>query len=110
MPRGAPGRLAKKTSNLFRPRAGASGRGGAGGLDVCGLDRVIAVDVTSRTADVQGLCTYEELVATTLRHGLIQLVVPQIRTITLAGAVPGPGIASTPFRTALPNPPLDARA
>ncbi|HEY9565873.1 MAG TPA: FAD-binding oxidoreductase, partial [Nocardioides sp.] len=103
IPRGAPVRLAKKTSNLFRPRAGASGRGGAGGLDVCGLDRVIAVDVTSRTADVQGMCTYEELVATTLRHGLIPLVVPQLRTITLGGAVTGLGIESTSFRNGLPH-------
>nr|WP_218855958.1 FAD-binding oxidoreductase [Nocardioides daedukensis] len=108
IPRGAPVRLAKKTSNLFRPRVATPGRWSAGGpdvsgLDVSGLDRVIALDVTGRTADVQGMCTYEELVATTLGHGLIPLVVPQLRTITLGGAVTGLGIESTSFRNGLPH-------
>src|SRR3546814_4149847 len=49
------------------------------------------------------MCTYEELVATTLRHGLIPLVVPQLRTITLGGAVTGLGIESTSFRNGLPH-------
>ena len=36
------------------------------GLDVSGLDGVIAVDPIARTADVQGMCTYEHLVDATL--------------------------------------------
>ena len=55
----------------------------APGLDVSGLTGVIAVDPTTRTAEVQGMCTYEDLVDATLPHGLIPLVVPQLRTITL---------------------------
>jgi FAD/FMN-containing dehydrogenase len=99
IPPGAPVRLAKRTSNLFRPRAAP----GAPGLDVSGLDGVLAVDPVARTADVQGMCTYEDLVAATLRHGLIPLVVPQLRTITLGGAVTGLGIESTSFRNGLPH-------
>ena len=72
IPPGAPVRLAKRTSNLFRPRA----RNAAPGLDVSGLDGVIEVDAEQRTADVQGMCTYEDLVDATLPHGLIPLVVP----------------------------------
>ncbi len=99
IPAGAPVRLAKKTSNLFRPRAATS----APGLDVSGLDGVIAIDPVARTADVQGMCTYEDLVDATLPHGLIPYVVPQLRTITLGGAVTGLGIESTSFRNGLPH-------
>ena len=92
-------RLAKRTSNLFRPRAAT----GAPGLDVSSLGGVISVDVAARTADVQGMCTYEHLVDETLPHGLIPYVVPQLRTITLGGAVSGLGIESTSFRNGLPH-------
>jgi FAD/FMN-containing dehydrogenase len=52
---------------------------------------------------VQGMCTYEHLVDATLPHGLMPLVVPQLRTITLGGAVTGLGIESTSFRNGLPH-------
>jgi FAD/FMN-containing dehydrogenase len=97
LPPGAPVRLRKKTSNLFRFR------GGEGGLSVDGLDRVLSVDPEARTADVQGMTTYEDLVAATLPHGLMPLVVPQLKTITLGGAVVGLGIESTSFRDGLPH-------
>jgi FAD/FMN-containing dehydrogenase len=99
IPLGATVRLAKSTSNLFRPRADA----GSAGLDVSGLRGVIDVDMLAGTADVQGMCTYEELVDVTLARGFIPYVVPQLRTITLGGAVTGLGIESTSFRNGLPH-------
>jgi FAD/FMN-containing dehydrogenase len=99
IPAGAPVRLAKRTTNLFRARAATT----APGLDVSGLTGVIEVDAVGRTADVQGMCTYEDLVDATLPHGLIPYVVPQLRTITLGGAVTGLGIESTSFRNGLPH-------
>ena len=49
-----------------------------------------------RTADVAGMCTYEHLVDATLpARADVPLVVPQLRTITLGGAVTGLGIEST---------------
>jgi FAD/FMN-containing dehydrogenase len=99
VPAAAPVRLAKPTSNLFRARAKAN----AEGLDTSGLTDVIAVDPAARTADVAGMCTYEDLVAATLPHGLAPLVVPQLKTITLGGAVTGLGIESTSFRNGLPH-------
>ena len=99
IPAGAKVRLAKRTSNLFRARSAPD----APGLDVSGLDGVVAVDPVGRTADVQGFCTYEDLVAVTLAHGMIPLVVPQLRTITLGGAVSGLGIEATSFRNGLPH-------
>jgi FAD/FMN-containing dehydrogenase len=99
IPPGQTVRLAKKTSNLFRPRA----RSDAPGLDVSGLDGVISIDTEAQTADVQGMCTYEHLVDATLPRGFIPYVVPQLRTITLGGAVSGLGIESTSFRSGLPH-------
>lgn len=99
IPANAPVRLAKKTSNLFRARAAAI----APGLDVSGLGGVISVDPKARTADVAGMCTYEDLVDATLPYGLVPLVVPQLKTITLGGAVTGLGIESTSFRNGLPH-------
>lgn len=92
-------RLAKSTSNLFRERSRARGRG----LDTSGLTGVVEVDPATRTAEVQGMCTYETLVDATLAHGLLPLVVPQLKTITLGGAVTGLGIESTSFRHGLPH-------
>ena len=99
IPDGAPVRLAKRTSNLFRVRSATD----VPGLDVSGLTGVVVVDPAARTADVQGMCTYEDLVAVTLAHGMIPLVVPQLRTITLGGAVSGLGIEATSFRNGLPH-------
>jgi len=92
-------RLAKPTSNLFRARS----RDGVAGLDVSGLTGVIEVDPEARTADVAGMCTYEDLVAATLPYALTPLVVPQLKTITLGGAVTGLGIESASFRNGLPH-------
>jgi FAD/FMN-containing dehydrogenase len=99
LPAGHPVRLAKKTTNLFRPRARPTGSG----LDVASFDGVIHVDTGSRTADVQGMTTYEHLVDATLAHGLMPLVVPELKTITLGGAVSGLGIESSSFRNGMPH-------
>ena len=99
IPAEVPVRLAKSTSNLFRRRTSAP----TVGLDVAALNQVIQVDEAARTADVEGMCTYEDLVAATLPHGLMPLVVPQLKTITLGGAVSGLGIESTSFRNGLPH-------
>ena len=92
-------RLAKPTSNLFRARTKRDARG----LDTSGLTGVLDVDPDNRTAEVAGMCTYEDLVAETLRYGLSPLVVPQLKTITLGGAVSGLGIESASFRNGLPH-------
>ena len=99
IPGAAPVRLAKQTSNLFRARAAAT----RPGLDTSGLTDVIEVDPDARTADIQGMCTYERLVEATLAHGLTPHVVPQLRTITLGGAVTGLGIESASWRNGLPH-------
>ncbi|WP_027019605.1 FAD-binding oxidoreductase [Corynebacterium sputi] len=98
VPTGERVRLAKKTSNLFRGRDTESA-----GLDASGLGGVVAVDPVENTADVQGMCTYEDLVDVLLPHGLAPTVTPQLKTITLGGAVTGMGVESSSFRNGLPH-------
>jgi FAD/FMN-containing dehydrogenase len=99
IPPGEPVRLAKRTSNLFRTRTPTL----TPGLDVGAFAGVLAVDPEARQADVLGMTTYEQLVDATLPHGLMPLVVPQLKTITLGGAVTGLGIEATSFRNGCPH-------
>ncbi len=99
LPAGEPVRLSKRTSNLFRPRVPTT----RPGLDVSAFDGVIDIDVEARTADVQGMTTYEHLVDATLSHGLMPAVVPQLKTITLGGAITGLGIESSSWREGMPH-------
>lgn len=98
IPEGAPVRLRKRTSNLFRDRASTQQL-----LDLSGFDGVRSVDAERRRAIVGGLTTYEDLAAATLAHGLVPLCVPQLRTITLGGAVTGVGIEAASFRNGVPH-------
>src|ERR1700746_3546194 len=96
LPPGAPVRLAKRTSNLFRFRDATAGA--TAELDVSAFGHVLSVDPVTRTARVGGMTTYEDLCDATLPHQLMPLVVPQLKTITLGGAVTGLGIESTSLR------------
>ncbi|MFP5020437.1 FAD-binding oxidoreductase [Pseudonocardia phyllosphaerae] len=94
--------LAKPSSNLFRFGDRDRGRG-ATALDTTALNGVLSVDPEARTAEVQGMATYETIVAATLPYGLMPLVVPQLKTITLGGAVTGLGVEASSFRDGLPH-------
>jgi FAD/FMN-containing dehydrogenase len=95
-PRGSIG-LAKKTSNLFRDRAGA----GKHLLDVRAFDHVLAIDPAGQWVEAEGMTTYEDLAARTLAAGVMPTVVPQLKTITLGGAAAGVGIEASSFRHGL---------
>lgn len=94
---GAPVRLGKSTSNLFRARD----TGGARKLDVRGLNRVLGLDLDRGLADVEGMTPYDVLVEHTLRHAMLPQVTPQLKSITAGGAVSGLGIESSSFRFGL---------
>jgi FAD/FMN-containing dehydrogenase len=89
--------LRKSTSNLFRQRSPAGKRL----IDVGGFNRVLGIDPQRMTADVEGMITYEALVDETLKRGLLPAVVPQLKTITVGGAVSGLGIESSSFKFGL---------
>src|SRR5208337_3630081 len=89
--------LAKTTSNLFRHRV----QQGTKRIDVRPFHHVLNVDAGRLVADVEGMTTYEELADETLKFGLLPTVVPQLKTITIGGAVSGIGIESSSFKYGL---------
>ncbi|MBI5549094.1 MAG: FAD-binding oxidoreductase [Deltaproteobacteria bacterium] len=66
-------------------------------LDVSDLDRILDIDVEGRTCTAEPGVTFVDLVAATMRHGLVPLVVPELKTITVGGAVSGCSIESMSF-------------
>ena len=101
---GGPVQLAKGTSNLFRDRAGAARRG----LDVRSLDHVLSVDPAAGLVDCEGMASYEALVDACLARGVMPAVVPQLKTITVGGAVAGVAIESSSFREGLVHETVEA--
>ena len=89
--------LAKSTSNLFRDRE----RRPRPKIDLARFDEVIRIDERARTVVAEGMIPYVALADATLAHGLMPAVVPQLKTITLGGAVAGVGIESSSFRYGL---------
>jgi FAD/FMN-containing dehydrogenase len=92
-------RLAKSTSNLFRDR----GRTGGRRLDVSHMNEVIRVDAVEGCVEVEGMTPYEKLTDACLAQHCMPLVVPQLKSITIGGAVSGIGIESSSFRFGLPH-------
>ena len=86
--------LDKTTSNLFRQRVQEQRHR----LDVRHFNYVIRVDEKARYAEVEGMTTYEELVRETLPFQLMPAVVPQLKSITIGGALAGIGIESSSFK------------
>ena len=95
----AAGRVAlkKKSSNLFRDRD----RADKPRLDVRDFNHILRVEPDTGWADAEGMTPYENLVLATLACGTMPAVVPQLKTITLGGAVAGVGIEASSFRYGL---------
>jgi FAD/FMN-containing dehydrogenase len=91
--------LQKDTSNLFRDRVVDGNAGARRRLDARGFNEVI--QVTPSWVEAEGMTTYESLVEACLAHGVMPAVVPQLKTITLGGAVAGVGIESSSHRYGL---------
>lgn len=91
-----PLRLKKSTiSNLFRyqPRGAA-----ARTVSLRDFNHVLSIDPVAQTAEVEGLTTFETVVRACLAHGLLPLVAPELKHITVGGATVGIGIESTCYR------------
>ncbi|HXZ95865.1 MAG TPA: FAD-binding oxidoreductase [Burkholderiales bacterium] len=89
--------LQKNTSsNLFRYDTRVTQR--QSGVSLAGFNQVVAVNAAQRTLDVEGLATFERIVDGTLAEGLLPLVSPELKHITIGGATVGIGIESNCFR------------
>ena len=66
-------------------------------IDVSDLTEILAIDPVARTCVAESGVTFVDLVAATLAHGLVPIVVPELKTITVGGAVSGCSIESMSF-------------
>jgi FAD/FMN-containing dehydrogenase len=62
------------------------------------FNEVIGIDTAAKTLEVEGLATFEAIVAYCLPRGYLPLVSPELKHITVGGATVGIGIESTCFR------------
>jgi FAD/FMN-containing dehydrogenase len=88
--------LGKKTSNLFRSRKQAKQL-----IDVTDFNRVIAIDEKNMLAEVEGMTSFDDLSKVTLKHGFLPAVVPELKSITVGGAMAGGAIESSSFKYGL---------
>jgi FAD/FMN-containing dehydrogenase len=94
--RGATVGLGKKTSNLFRSRQQAKHL-----IDVTDFNKVISIDEKNLLAEVEGMTTFDDFTKETLKHGLLPAVVPELKSITIGGAMAGVAIESSSFKYGL---------
>lgn len=89
-------RLRKKTiSNLFRYEGRDEEKST---LDLNDFNRILFLDETEGTLDVQGLATYENIAKATIPCGYLPTVIPGFKHITIGGAVVGIAFESTSYR------------
>nr|HEX4316771.1 FAD-binding oxidoreductase [Kofleriaceae bacterium] len=66
-------------------------------VDISDLNEILAIDPVARTCTAEAGVTFVDLVDATLAHGLVPIVVPELKTITVGGAVAGCSIESMSF-------------
>ncbi len=88
--------LDKPLSNLLRDRTVKQQ-----GLPAAELVHVLDRDANAGWVDVEGMIPYDAVVEATLAWGVMPCVVPQLKSITVGGAVAGIGIEATSFRHGL---------
>src|SRR5262245_41728104 len=66
-------------------------------IDVSELTEILSIDAANRICVAESGVTFVDLVHATLKHGLVPIVVPELATITVGGAVSGCSIESMSF-------------
>jgi FAD/FMN-containing dehydrogenase len=67
-------------------------------IDISDLTAILEIDPLARTCTAEAGVMFVDLVAATLRHGLVPIIVPELATITIGGAVSGCSIESMSFK------------
>lgn len=67
-------------------------------IDISDLTAILSVDPERRICVAESGVMFCDLVEATLRHGLVPIVVPELKTITIGGAVSGCSIESMSYR------------
>lgn len=63
-------------------------------IDIRDMNEILTIDVAGRTCTAEAGVTFSDLVRATLRHGLAPMLVPELETITVGGAVSGCSVES----------------
>jgi FAD/FMN-containing dehydrogenase len=66
-------------------------------VDCTDLTEILAIDPARKLCVAESGVTFVDLVAATMKHGLVPLVVPELKTITVGGAIAGCSIESMSF-------------
>ena len=67
-------------------------------IDIGDLTEVLAIDPVRRICVAESGVTFVDLVTATMKHGLVPIVVPELKTITIGGAIAGCSIESMSFK------------
>src|SRR6185436_19303133 len=65
---------------------------------VSDLDEILEIDAEQLTCTAESGVTFTDLVQATLRFGLVPIIVPELKTITIGGAVAGCSLESMSFK------------
>ena len=85
----------KSTTHFFRTRSKPNP------FDLRSFNQVITVNTEEKYVEVEGLTTFYHLAEATLKHGYMPAVVPELRNITIGGAISGLGVEASSFRYGL---------
>jgi FAD/FMN-containing dehydrogenase len=92
-----PLRVKKRSiSNLFRYKGRQ--KHNRREIDLRDFNKPLHLDIRNKTLDVQGLTTMETIVNCTLSQGFLPLITPELKHITIGGAIVGIGIESNTYR------------
>ncbi|MBW2963868.1 FAD-binding oxidoreductase [Candidatus Woesearchaeota archaeon] len=67
-------------------------------LDLSDLNQILEIDTRNRTCTAEPGVTFVDLVNATLKCGLVPIIVPELKTITIGGAVAGCSIESQSYK------------
>lgn len=67
-------------------------------VDISDLDEILSIDLDAMTCTAEPGVTFRDLVDATLRLGVAPIIVPELSTITIGGAVAGCSLESMSFR------------
>ena len=67
-------------------------------IDVSTLNEILLIDQEKRICIAEPGVTFVDLAKATIKYGLVPIVVPELKTITIGGAVSGCSIESMSYR------------
>lgn len=67
-------------------------------IDISDLNEIINIDIENHICTAEPGVTFVKLVSETLKYGLVPIIVPELKTITIGGAVAGCSIESMSYK------------